>query len=248
MMGLCSGDTTMLQACLNGGRMRDFHSALPFTATEIASDAALAVAAGARELHIHPRGPDGAETLEPEHIAETLQAVRSAVPGIPVGLSTHWRIPPGGLSRQEPIRRWTTLPDYVSINLIEEDAEDMIALVLGRGIGVEAGLWSVSDAQRFVGLGDAARCLRVLIEINEQDIDEGLHAAAGIQAVLRQAGSTLPILMHGDEASVWPIYGEAMARGFDSRIGLEDGNLLPSGRMAGDNAELIRAALDLVSR
>lgn len=124
----------------------------------------------------------------------------------------------------------------------------MIALVLGRGIGVEAGLWSVSDAQRFVGLGDAARCLRVLIEINEQDIDEGLHAAAGIQAVLRQAGSTLPILMHGDEASVWPIYGEAMARGFDSRIGLEDGNLLPSGRMAGDNAELIRAALDLVSR
>jgi len=95
----------MLQACLNGGRMRDFHPALPFTASEIARDAALAVAAGARELHIHPRGPDGMETLEPDHIAETLQAVRSAVPGIPVGLSTHWRIPPGGLSRQEPIHR-----------------------------------------------------------------------------------------------------------------------------------------------
>lgn len=238
----------MLQACLNGGRMREFHPALPFTAIEIARDAALAVAAGARELHIHPRGPDGRETLEPDHIAATLLAVRSAVPGIPVGLSTHWRIPPGGLSRQEPIRRWTTLPDYVSINLIEEDAEDLIALVLGRGIGVEAGLWSVSDAQRFVSLGDAEKCLRILIEINEQDIAEGLRAAGGIQAVLREAGSTLPILMHGDEASVWPIYREAMARGFDSRIGLEDGNLLPSGRMARDNAELIRAALDLVSR
>jgi uncharacterized protein (DUF849 family) len=238
----------MLQACLNGGRMRDFHPALPFTASEIARDAALAVAAGARELHIHPRGPDGMETLEPDHIAETLQAVRSAVPGIPVGLSTHWRIPPGGLSRQEPIHRWTTLPDYVSINLIEEDAEDLIAHILGRGIGVEAGLWSVSDAERFVGLKDAAKCLRVLIEINEQDIDEGLRAADGIQAVLRKAGNTLPILMHGDEASVWPIYGEAMAKGFDSRIGLEDGNLLPSGQMAQGNADLIRAALDLMSR
>jgi uncharacterized protein (DUF849 family) len=238
----------MLQACLNGGRMRDFHPALPFTASEIARDAALAVAAGARELHIHPRGPDGIETLEPDYVTETLQAVRSAVPGIPVGLSTHWRIPPGGLSRQEPIHRWTTLPDYVSINLIEEDAEDVIAHVLGRGIGVEAGLWSVSDAQRFVGLKDAAKCLRVLIEINEQDIDEGLRAADGIQAVLREAGDTLPILMHGDEASVWPIYSEAMAKGFDSRIGLEDGNLLPSGQMAQGNADLIRAALDLVSR
>lgn len=238
----------MLQACLNGGRMRDFHPALPFTATEIARDAARAVAAGARELHIHPRGPDGMETLEPDHVAETLLAVRSAVPGIPVGLSTHWRIPPGGIARQEPIRRWTTLPDYVSINLIEEDAEDLIGLVLGRGIGVEAGLWSVSDAQRFVRLKDAAQCLRVLIEINEQDIDEGLRAAAGIQAVLREAGSTLPILMHGDEASVWPIHRDAMVKGFDSRIGLEDGNLLPSGRTAKDNADLVRAALNLTLR
>lgn len=238
----------MLQACLNGGRMRDFHPALPFTASEIAADAALAVAAGARELHIHPRGPDGMETLEPDHIADTLLAVRAVVPGVPIGLSTHWRIPPRGLARQEPIHRWMILPDYVSINLIEEDAEDLIALVLGKGIGVEAGLWSVSDAERFVGLRDAQKCLRVLIEINEQDIDEGLRAADGIQAILRQAGSTLPILMHGDEASVWPIYREAMAKGFDSRIGLEDGNLLPSGQRATDNADLLRAAINLTSR
>ena len=135
------------------------------------------------------------------------------------------------------------LPDYVSINLIEEDAAELISLVLGKGMGIEAGLWSVSDAERFIGLPDAAKCLRVLIEINEQDAEEGLSAATGIISVLEKADFTLPILLHGDEASVWPMFREAMARGYDSRIGLEDGRLLPSGKMATDNADIVRAAV-----
>jgi len=233
----------MLQACLNGGRTRDFHAAVPFTAAELAHDAAQSVAAGARELHVHPRGADGAESLEPDDVAQAILAIRTSVPGIPVGLSTHWRIPPGGKARQRPIEQWSVLPDYVSINLIEEDAAEMISLVLGKGMGIEAGLWSVSDAERFVGLPDAAKCLRVLIEINEQDAEEGPSAATGIISVLQQADFTLPILLHGDEASVWPMFTEAMARGYDSRIGLEDGRLLPSGKMATDNADIVRAAV-----
>ncbi|MDR6632488.1 uncharacterized protein (DUF849 family) [Phyllobacterium sp. 1468] len=233
----------MLQACLNGGRTRDFHAAVPFTAAELAHDAAQSVAAGAQELHIHPRGPNGAESLEPGDVAEAILAIRTSVPGVPVGLSTHWRIPPGGKARQRPIEQWTVLPDYVSINLIEEDAAEMISLVLGKGMGIEAGLWSVKDAERFIELPDAAKCLRVLIEINEQDADEGLSAATGIISVLQRADFTLPILLHGDEASVWPMFKQAMARGYDSRIGLEDGRLLPSGVLARDNAELLHAAM-----
>ncbi|CAN7442537.1 3-keto-5-aminohexanoate cleavage protein [Phyllobacterium sp. LjRoot231] len=233
----------MLQACLNGGRTRDFHAALPFTAVELARDAARSIAAGAQELHVHPRSADGAESLEPDDVAQAILAIRSSVPGVPVGLSTHWRIPPGGKARQKLIEQWTVLPDYVSINLIEEDAAEMILLVLGKGMGVEAGIWSVSDAERFIALPNAAKCLRVLIEINEQDAEEGLSVATGIISVLDQANFSLPILLHGDEASVWPMFKEAMARGYDSRIGLEDGNLLPSGVLAKDNAELLRAAM-----
>jgi uncharacterized protein (DUF849 family) len=70
-----------------------------------------------------------------------------------------------------------------------------------------------------------------------------LAVAIGIISVLDQADFTLPILLHGDEASVWPMFREAMARGYDSRIGLEDGRLLPSGELAKDNAELLRAAM-----
>ena len=233
----------MLQACLNGGRTRDFHSAVPFTAVELARDAAQSIAAGAQELHVHPRSADGAESLEPDDVAQAILAIRNSVPGVAIGLSTHWRIPPGGRARQKPIEQWQVLPDYVSINLIEEDAAEMIALVLGKGIGVEAGIWSVSDAERFVTFPEAAKCLRVLIEINEQDAQEGLAVAIGIISVLDQADFTLPILLHGDEASVWPMFREAMARGYDSRIGLEDGRLLPSGELAKDNAELLRAAM-----
>lgn len=233
----------MLQACLNGGRTRDFHPLVPYTAAELAIDARRSVAAGARELHIHPRRADGEESLDPDDVAKALLAIRTNVPGTPVGLSTHWRIPPSGKERQQPIEQWNVLPDYVSVNLIEEDAAEVISLVLSKGIGVEAGIWSVSDAERFVALPDAKKCLRVLIEINEQDVDEGFAAATGIISVLKRAKVRHPVLLHGDEASVWPMFKEAMARGYDSRIGLEDGNLLPSGKTATDNAAIVRAAV-----
>lgn len=233
----------MLQACLNGGRTRDFHPAVPYTAAELARDAERAIATGASELHVHPRDSDGRESLDPGIVAEAILALRASVPDIPIGLSTHWRIPPGGAARQALVQQWDVVPDYVSINLIEDDAEAMIALALGKGIGIEAGLWSIRDAERFVVLPDARSCLRVLIEINEQDAAEGLAAATGIISVLGAAGFTLPILLHGDEASVWPMFRQAIARGYDGRIGLEDGRLLPSGKAAKDNAELLQAAV-----
>ncbi|MEK1888035.1 MAG: 3-keto-5-aminohexanoate cleavage protein [Phyllobacterium sp.] len=232
----------MLQACLNGGRNRDFHTAVPYTADELARDAAHVVAAGASELHIHPRGPDGLESLAPYDVGAAIRAVRESVPEVPIGLSTHWRIPPRGRARQTPIEQWQDLPDYVSVNLIEEDAAEVMALVWSKGIGVEAGLWSVDDAERLIALPDAQKCLRVLIEINEQDIDEGLAVAMGIVSVLERAKMELPILLHGDEASVWPMFNLALARGYDGRIGLEDGRLLPEGKEAEDNADLVRAA------
>ena len=52
----------IVQACINGARRGDFHAALPLTAEAMARDAEACVAAGAAELHIHPRGPDGRRT------------------------------------------------------------------------------------------------------------------------------------------------------------------------------------------
>ncbi|TSJ62802.1 hypothetical protein FO470_07305 [Starkeya sp. 3C] len=235
----------MLQACLNGSRTREFHPQTPLTPAQLAADAAAVVAAGATELHLHPRDALGAETLDPTSVAAALEAVRARVPDTPIGLSTHAGIVSGDLGRLEAVRRWTVLPDYVSVNLIEADAPEMIALALSRGIGVEAGLWSQADAERFVKLDEARRCLRILIEINEQDEAEGLAIAAAIRTVLARASLDVPVLQHGYEATVWPLYQDALMRELDSRIGLEDGKHLPDGQEAADNAALIKAALRL---
>jgi uncharacterized protein (DUF849 family) len=237
----------MLQACLNGGHDRAFHPSVPLSPSELADDARAVVEAGAQQLHLQVRDADGKESLHPDDVARALEAVRTSVPGIPVGLSTGWWIPPKGRARQQHIRAWQVLPDYVSINLIEEDSAEVIDLVLSKGIGVEAGLWSVADAEKFLAHPSARKCLRVLIELNEQELSLAERALGDIQAILDGARIKLPRLVHGLDRTVWPLYRETLRLGCDARIGLEDGKHLPSGDLAESNAALIRAARALAA-
>jgi uncharacterized protein (DUF849 family) len=236
----------MLQACLNGNRDKSFNAAVPCTARELAADAKAVIEGGAQELHVHPRDHAARESLRPEDIAEALLAIRASVPGVPIGVSTGWWIAPGGRARQQLIRAWRVLPDYVSINLVEEDAPEIMAVVLEKGIGVEAGLWSVTDAERFVALTDARRCMRVLIEINEQDIEVGRKVAHDIVTILDRCDMHMPRLLHGLDATMWPLYRDGLHLKLDGRIGFEDGAMLPSGQRAESNAGLIRAARDVL--
>jgi uncharacterized protein (DUF849 family) len=77
-----------LTACLNGGRTRMEHAAVPVTAADLARDAAKAVAAGATDVHIHPRDASGKETFGRVQHAAAVSAVREAVPGVRVGVTT----------------------------------------------------------------------------------------------------------------------------------------------------------------
>src|SRR5690349_24470978 len=104
----------MLQACLNGGRHRDYHPALPLSADELAADARAVLTEGAEQIHLHVRGADGKESLQPDDVARTLAAVRLAVPGVPIGRSTCWWSPPKGRARQERLRACNALPAQVA--------------------------------------------------------------------------------------------------------------------------------------
>jgi uncharacterized protein (DUF849 family) len=232
----------MLQACLNGNRDKRFHAATPLTPRELTADAKAVVDAGAQQVHLHSRDAAGRESLDPDDTAAALEAVRASVPGIPIGVSTGWWIAPRGHARQQPIHAWRVLPDYVSVNLIEEDTTEVIDIVLAKGIGVEAGLSSAADAEKFVANPNARSCLRVLVEINDKEFSAGAEAARQIMKILDRADIRLPRLLHGFEGTMWPFYREALRLKLDSRIGLEDGKLLPSGAQASGNADLIRAA------
>ena len=85
----------MLQACLNGDRDKSFQAATPVTPREVAADARAVVAAGAEQLHIHPRDAEGRESLHPDDTAAALDAIRASVP-------FPWAYrPAGGLLRED---------------------------------------------------------------------------------------------------------------------------------------------------
>ncbi|GAB3683290.1 3-keto-5-aminohexanoate cleavage protein [Angustibacter aerolatus] len=235
----------MLQACLNGPRVT-------LTSDELADEAAAAVAAGAVSVHLHPKGPDGADSLAPAHVDACVRAVRTAVPGTEVGVTTGaWALPEGASShdRLEAVRGWQVLPDVASVNWHEPGAAALAELLLHRGVGVEAGLWTPEAARDWAGWADAGRCRRALVELGElTDGGAVSDPEAAADAVLRQLPAGTPVLLHGAGASAWPVLRLAVARGLATRIGLEDADHLPDGAPLPDvhpNAALVAAARSL---
>ncbi|WP_119392062.1 3-keto-5-aminohexanoate cleavage protein [Taklimakanibacter lacteus] len=232
----------MLQACLNGARTRQDHPRVPLSAEELALDAERVVGAGVTELHVHPRDAKGIETLAPDDIAAAVQAIRAKVPGVPVGLSTREGIRTDRSRGFDALRAWSVLPDYVSVNLSEADAPEIIALMSEKGVAVEAGLATAADARRFVKLATAKQALRVLVEIDfEKDVAGALRLADEIMGILEDSRFGLPILLHGFDETMWPLYHRSLELGVDARLGLEDGVTLPDGSLAADNSDIIRA-------
>jgi uncharacterized protein (DUF849 family) len=237
----------LIKACLNGSRTRSEHPAVPISHAELALDAHHAMVAGAGAVHVHPRAADGTESLEPHTCGPAIEAIRRACPGFPVGVTTAAWIELDLERRLWLIERWEVLPDFASVNLSEEGAGEVCAMLDRRGIGIEAGLSSVDDARRLAGMGIADRCLRLLVEI-EEEID-GQAATASAEAIdreLDQAGVGRPRLHHGFGVATWAVLEAAVSRGRDIRIGLEDTLVLPEGRIARDNAELVRRAATMV--
>jgi uncharacterized protein (DUF849 family) len=132
------------------------------------------------------------------------------------------------------------------VNWHEEGSPELAGLLLGRGVGVDAGLWTVDAAVAFLGWPRRDEVRRVLVEAVEDDGDAGVATAAAIVAVLHRGGLRGPFLVHGLGGSTWPVLRWAAERGHAVRIGLEDVAVLPDGTPAADNAALVAAAAEIV--
>jgi uncharacterized protein (DUF849 family) len=234
----------LLQAALNGDRQ---HPAVPRTPDELAAEARAAVDSGARVLHLHPYDDDGGQTFEAEPCAAAIRAVRTACPGIPVSLSTSADIERDPERRRALIARWTELPELVTANQGEDGIMDLCALLVERGVGIEAGLLSVADAHAFAASGIAGRCVRALVEPLSEDPDVALAEADAIEEVLDSAGITLEQVHHGDGLASWAVNRRGAARGHGIRTGLEDTAVLPDGRPTSGNGELVAAAAAILA-
>jgi len=235
----------LIKACLNGSRRPDEHEALPLSPTALANDAYECRQAGAAAVHIHPRGMGGRETLEPDACAAAIEAIRDQCPGLPIGLTTGLWIVGNSARRQALIESWTVLPDFCSVNFAEPGTEELGDLLLNKGIAVEAGLSSIADARIFVASPLRERCLRVLIEIEPGGPDDPVKTAAAIIRILDAGGVHLPRLQHGLGTCAWPILRDALARGYDVRIGLEDTLTLRDNSRAAGNADLVASVAQL---
>ena len=232
-----------LQAALNGGRTRDEHAAVPVSVEELARDAAACVAAGARAIHLHPRGPEGRETLDARVVNEVVTEVRRAC-GVPVGVTTSAEIEPDPERRLALVRSWHA-PDYTSVNLSETGANELMEALLDAGVGIEAGVWTVEDAERLGTSGLAGRVTRILVEPVEAGAADAVGLVEDIHRALDGFGIEAPRLQHGDGEAAWVLLEDAIRRRLDTRIGLEDTLHGPGDERTTGNDALVRAAREL---
>jgi uncharacterized protein (DUF849 family) len=115
------------------------------------------------------------------------------------------------------------------------------------GIAVEAGLWSVADADHLADSDFGGGVLRILIEPHDATPEVAVAVAADVEAALNRHGFTAPRLHHGYGPATWPVLRAAIRLGRDIRIGLEDTTTLADGRLASGNGELVEATVSLVA-
>jgi len=236
----------LVAVALNGARSATEHPKVPRSPEELAREARASVEAGAQILHLHVYDPSGAETLAAVPCALTLRAIRAACPGIPISLTTLATIEQDPTRRIELIAGWTELPDLVTANQGEKGILELCEHLIRRGVGIEAGLLSLDDAQAFVQSGLADRCARALIEALDNAPQMAVAHAAAIEAVLLTAGIKLEQIHHGDGIASWAVCERAVSRGYGIRTGLEDTTVIPDGRLAIDNADLVRVAVGMM--
>ena len=234
-----------VKACINGARTPEAHPNLPVTPEQLAAQALAAHGAGAKAVHMHPKNAEGVDSLLPEHVDAAVDAVRHAVPGLPLGVTTGFWALPDVDARMRAVDGWTVLPDFASVNWHEPGSEELARLLLSKGIGVEAGIFNAEAAESWAASEIAEHCMRVMIELLG-DGDVAIADDLLSQVMARQ--SPAPVLLHGMDESCWPLLEHAGKRGVQVRIGMEDTLRMPDGSTAPDNAALVSAAVALLSR
>jgi uncharacterized protein (DUF849 family) len=234
-----------VKACINGARTPDQHPNLPVTPDQLAAAAIEAHRAGAQAVHMHPKTADGVDSLHGDVVAAAVHAVRAAVPGLPLGVTTGFWALPDAEARLRAVEGWTVLPDFASLNWHEPGSEELAHVLLGKGLGVEVGLFHAEAVASWAKSDLAQHCMRAMIELPG---DADVAAAADMLERVFAVGSPAPVLLHGLDESCWPLLEYAGERGVQTRIGLEDTLKLPDGSVAQDNGALVSAALSLLSR
>jgi uncharacterized protein (DUF849 family) len=249
------GGMSIIQVTPNGPYGKDVHPAMPETLQELLVELGGCFLCGAGGVHLHVRDDDGRESLDPGHVNPTVEAVRNVAgecgAHVEVGLTTGAWIVPDLSERIGLIRDWVGV-DCATVNLSEEGFEEVMAGMLDVGIGIDVGLWDISEVPALTASGLLDQVTRISIELDpgEPYFPKGdpVELAGAINDALDEAGSTCPRLTHGAGDWTWPLVRDALRRGHDTRVGFEDSTRMPDGSVAASNRELVKAAVATMNR
>lgn len=131
------GAGAWIQVALNGARGAAEGAAVPMSPQALAQSALGAVAAGAREVLVHPRTPCGRESLSPRVVGPVLEAMRGAGVSVPLGVPVDAAAEPDPAGRLERVRSWVVLPERAVVRWAEAGARELASALLARGVAVD---------------------------------------------------------------------------------------------------------------
>jgi uncharacterized protein (DUF849 family) len=237
----------LLKVALNGARLKTENEYLPHSIEEIEKEVNLLYKNGYNVFHIHCYDKNGNESLKPEDVTNLVSTVKNISPDIKIGISSGDWIEPDFEKRMSYIKNWSVVPDFISVNMIEDNAIEISNLLISKGIMVEAGLNEKKAAEIFIESRLNAGCCRILIEPEEENLKSAIDTINEIETILNFNQIKLPRLLHGFNSVCWDILEEAKKREYDSRIGMEDTIYLRNGRKAKSNLEILNDAKELLN-
>ncbi len=238
----------LLKIALNGARSKFENIYLPQSLSEIESEVKTIYQNGYKVFHIHCYDKDGKESLTPEDVNNLVAVIKNISNEIQLGISSGEWIEPDLNKRINYIKAWQNIPDFISVNMIEDNAIEISKILIEKGILIEAGLNDKKAAEIFVKSGLSESCCRILIEPEEENLNSAINSINEIENVLNEFNIKTKRLLHGFNLVSWNLLREAKKRGYDSRIGMEDTIFLEDSTKVKSNLELLnyaRKILDL---
>jgi uncharacterized protein (DUF849 family) len=237
----------LLKIALNGARSKTENRNIPQTLDEIEKDVNQLYKIGYNVFHIHCYDKKGNESMNPKDVSELVTTVKKISSKIQIGISTGDWIEPDLKERIKQIENWTVIPDFVSVNMIEDNVHEITKTLIKKGVLIEAGLNEKKAAEIFVRSNLDNFCKRILIEPEEEKLENALQTVSEIEKILQKNRTKLPILLHGFNSASWGLIKEAKMRGYDGRMGLEDTVFFDDGTKANNNLDLLNSAAKIVN-
>jgi 3-keto-5-aminohexanoate cleavage enzyme len=240
---------------------RDNNPSLPCTPKEMADDMHECIKAGVSVLHIHARNELLRPTMRVDKFRETVRLIKERDPDAVIQISTGGRAPPVqfegvevGNWRMDPLNLMPEMASYTpgSVNLgpivYQNDAKltkDMAQRFTDTGIKPQVEVFDtnmITNAYNLVKAG-----------LLKKPLDFGLVMGApnAQECSLRQLGHLISMIEPGD---TWtsigigkfemPLAYMAIAMGGHVRVGLEDNNKSPDGKVC-TNLELVQHVVEV---